>query len=535
MQGLIAGAGRLGRAVIRLSGWRRYGLAAALGAVGAAALPPVHAVFLLVPAFTGLAWLIAGAGALRNPARAAFAAGWWFGFGYFVAGLYWLSHALLTDPERFGWLVPIAVPGIAAGLALFTGAATLAVHLARARGVGLVLSLAAAWTVADWLRGVVLTGFPWNLVGTAWAYSDSMIQAAALTGIHGLGLLTVAVAAAPAVLDGVTEAPGHARRRAIRVLALAATAVVLVWAGGALRLGSAPPLGDAAAMVPGVQLRLVQANIFQNHKWRPDLRAANLSRHLSMTVAPGFEEATHVIWPETAAPFFLTADAERRAAVAAVTPPGGLLITGAPRMTEARDKIWNSLVAIDEAAAVVGVYDKFHLVPFGEYVPLQDWIGIAKLTQGAMGFSAGPGPLTLRLPGLPPVSPLICYEVIFPGRVLDAGDRPDWLLNITNDAWFGISSGPYQHFAAARLRAVEEGLPLVRAANTGISAVVDPYGRVVAALGLGRRGVVDSPLPKPLTGLTPYAELGDWTLLLLLVVTALGAVYFSRVARNSDI
>ncbi len=527
---LIVRAGRLGRAVAGLSGWRRYGLAAALGAVGAAALPPAHAVFLLVPAFTGLAWLIAGAGTARRPARAAFAAGWWFGFGYFVAGLYWLSLALLTDAERFGWLVPFAVPSIAAGLALFCGAASLAVHLSRARGVGLVLALAVAWTAADWLRGVVLTGFPWNLVGTAWAYSDSMIQATALTGIHGLGLLTVAVAAAPAVLDRVTAVPGDAGRRAIRVLAAAAAAVALVWAGGALRLGSAPPLA-AAAMVPGVQLRLVQANIFQNHKWRADLRAANLSRHLSMTVAPGFEEATHVIWPETAAPFVLTADAERRAAVAAVAavaPPGGLLITGAPRMTAARDRIWNSLVAIDEAAAIVGVYDKFHLVPFGEYVPLRDWVGIAKLTHGAVEFSAGPGPRTLRLPGLPPVSPLICYEVIFPGRVLDAEDRPDWLLNITNDAWFGISAGPYQHFAAARLRAVEEGLPLVRVANTGISAVVDPYGRVVASLGLGRRGVVDSPLPLPLAGLTPYAALGDWGLLLLLAVTALGAVYFSR-------
>ncbi len=528
MTGPIARAGRLGRAVAGVSGWRRHVLAVLLGAIAAAALPPVHAVILLVPAFTGLAWLIAGAGAARKPARAAFAAGWWFGFGYFVAGLYWLSHALLADAERFGWLVPIAVPGVAAGLALFAGAAALAVHLSRARGIGLVLALAVAWTAADWLRGVLLSGFPWNLVGTAWAYSDSMIQVVALTGVHGLGLFTVAVAAAPAVLDRVMDPPGRARRQAIGVLASALAALVLVWAGGVLRLASAPPVGDDEAMVPGVQLRLVQANIFQNHKWRPELRAANLSRHLSLTVAPGFEEATHVIWPETAAPFFLTTDDERRAAVAAVSPPGGALITGAPRVTAARDRIWNSLVAIDEAGAVVGVYDKFHLVPFGEYVPLRDWVGIAKLTHGAVDFSAGPGPRTLRLPGLPPVSPLICYEAIFPGRVLDAADRPDWLLNITNDAWFGISSGPYQHFAAARLRAVEEGLPLVRAANTGISAVVDPYGRVVSTLGLGRRGVVDSPLPLPLAELTPYADLGDWIPLLFLVATALGAVFFSR-------
>ncbi|MCH7542560.1 MAG: apolipoprotein N-acyltransferase [Proteobacteria bacterium] len=530
----------MARRTAALAGWRRCLVAVGLGALASAALPPLFAVPLLGVAFTGLVWLIDGAGSARSPARAAFAAGWWFGFGHFIAGLYWITNSLLVDADRFGWLVPFAVSGLSAGLAIFPGLAAAAVRLGGARGAGRVLALAVAWTVVEWLRGQILSGFPWNLVGTAWVFSDAVSQTVALTGAYGLSLLTVALAAAPATLgDGVGGGAADAdagRGRRWAALAVMTALFGVLWAAGEVRLASAPAKVDPAAaagsegsVVPDVRLRLVQANIDQRLKWSPSERAANFRKFLSMTRGPGFEKVTHVIWPETAVPYIVARDAGARAAIAAVVPPKGLVITGAIRATPAGVKpvqLWNSAHAIDRSARIVGTYDKFHLVPFGEYMPLRDVLPLKKITRGAVDFSAGPGPRTLALPGLPPVSLLICYEVIFPGNVLDRRNRPRWILNLTNDAWFGDSTGPYQHFAAARLRAVEEGLALVRSANTGISAVIDPYGRVIARLGLGVEGVLDSPLPLPLVGLTPYARFGDWILLGMLTI-AVGLAFIA--------
>ena len=512
-----------------LRGWQSWLVAAVLGALASAALPPLYVIPVLLLSFPGLVWLLDGA---HRP-RTAFVLGWWFGLGHFVAGIYWVALALLTDAERYGWMVPFAVLGLSAVLAVFTGLATWGVFTSRARGGGRVVMLALAWTAAEWLRSHVFTGFPWNLMGTVWTVSDTMIQIAAVTGVWGLSLLTVMCAASPALLaDGKIPSDEKVLSglkvdwlRLAPVLIAAAT-LEAVWAGGALRLG-----GARVEMVPGVALRLVQPNIAQNHKWHPELRAAHLQKHLSLTSGAAATDAvfgtsaTHVIWPETAAPFFLDFDAAARSRIAAVTPPGGGVITGTPRATppDVRPRqVWNSITALDDRGAVLGNYDKFHLVPFGEYVPMRSVLPLDKITHGGLDFSAGPGPRTLHLPGLPPFSPLICYEVIFPGNVTDAKDPPQWILNVTNDGWFGLSSGPYQHFASARLRAVEEGLPLVRAANTGISAVVDPYGRVIASLGLGREGIIDNPLPQALSGGTVYSRFGDVILLglLLLGVTA---------------
>jgi apolipoprotein N-acyltransferase len=253
---------------------------------------------------------------------------------------------------------------------------------------------------------------------------------------------------------------------------------------------------------------------------------------LELTKTPGFADRTHLVWPESAVPFALDNDARLRLAIAAVTPRGGLTITGALRVANdaARGvRVWNSVHAIDGAGALVASYDKFHLVPFGEYVPLRRYLtplGVEKITAGAIDFTAGPGPATLDLPGLPSASPLICYEVIFPGEVVAPGKRPGWLVNLTNDAWFGITAGPHQHFASARFRAVEEGLPVVRAANNGISGVIDAYGRVTAHLALGRRGVVDAALPAALAP-TPYARYGDMSLAALALI-ALGLAWALR-------
>ena len=495
---------RLARGVGALRGWRRVAVSFGSGVVAAAALPPLGAFPLLAVSFPVLVWLIDGC----RRGREAVAVGWWFGFGHFIAGLYWTGAALLSDPEKFAWMVPFAVLGLPAVLALFTALAAAAAYVAPA-GAARVVALAAAWTAAEWLRGHVLTGFPWNLIGYSWTVSDAMLQVTAFVGIYGLSLITVLAAAAPATLAGRTWLPSAA----------AAALLVAVWAGGALRLADAE-----GGEVPGVRLRIVQANIDQHHKWREDLMRAQLDRYLQLSSARGEAQITHIVWPETATPAALNRDRAALRIIGDLAPPAGLVLTGALRASpETPARVWNSLYAVDSSARVSAVYDKFHLVPFGEYVPLRALLGalgVAKITQGRGDFSAGPGARTLDLPGLPPVGPLICYEAIFPGAVTGPGRRPEWLLNITNDAWFGTTSGPYQHFAMARVRAVEEGVPLVRAANTGISAVVDAHGRTLAKLGVGETGVLDSALPKAIRESTFYAQAGDWPLLALIAAAA---------------
>ena len=519
--GVAALAGRLRG----LAAWRRAAAAALLGIAATGALPPVQILPLVFVAFTGLVWLLEAADDDARRLRRSFLIGWWFGFGHFVTSLYWLAYALLVDAAQFGWMVPFAVFGLSGVLALFIAAATAATTLTRTRGMARALALAAAWTIAEWLRGHILTGFPWNLIGTVWAGSLPVMQVASLVGLYGLGLLTVLAAALPAGMAQRSAGGSRWTGPGLAVLLVAAA-----WTFGTLRV----PGGSEAA--PVYRLRLVQPNVPQSLKWDPAQREANLAKTLSLSRSAGFETRTHVVWPETAVPFVVTDFNEvgpgLREALATAVPPKGLLLTGAPRAerdTQGRLVLWNSLHALDAAGAVVATYDKFHLVPFGEYVPLRSILRIAKVTVGTVDFSPGPGLVTLALPGLPPASPLICYEAIFPGQVVGRESRPSWLLNITNDAWFGLSSGPHQHFTAARFRAIEEGLPLGRAANNGISAVVDSYGRVEAQLGLGATGVVDADLPASLAP-TPYARFGNGALFVLLVAVS-GVAMGLRSAR----
>lgn len=497
------------------SRWRRFAFSVALGMLAAGAQPPVHALPLLIVSFTGLVWLLDGA----QSRRGAFAVGWWFGAGYFGAGLYWVSNALLVDAAKFGWLIPFAMLGLSFGLGLFTGVATWIARLLRPAGAARIFALAGAWTLLEWVRGVVLTGFPWNPVGNVWVAAEPVLQGAAWGGVYGLSLITVFAAAAPALLE--------ARGRRVWLFSGSGLALIgLVAVAGAIRLA-----GGDNRTVPGVTVRIVQAAIDQRDKWLPENRARNFALHLRLSTeapADGGPRPTVVVWPETAAPFSVATDADGRALMRSAVPEGGLLITGAVRYRAEGGRvvqIWNGVAALDDRGEVVALYDKHHLVPFGEYTPFRDILPLDKITVGALDFSAGPGPATLDLPGLPPASPLICYEAIFPGEVTAPGNRPSWLLNVTNDGWFGISAGPHQHLASARLRAVEEGLPLVRAANTGISAVVDAYGREVARLGLGDRGVLDAPLPVAISP-TPFSGGGNAIPLLL-------AVLFLGVSRLS--
>jgi len=528
-------AARLRERIGRVTGWRRGLLGAVLGLCATLALPPVYAVPLIVPAFTGLVWLVDTLPPSTRPGRAAFMTGWWFGFGHFFFGFYWLANALLIDAAQFGWLVPIALFGLAGGLALFPAAAMALYHRTGLRGVAGALVIAVCWTAAEWLRGHVLTGFPWNLIGTTWAGAGTagVMQSASVIGLYGLTTLTVLVAALPAAL---AERAGPAPFGRWTGVIAASVLVASGWGAGVARLTQ-----STGATVPDIRLRLVQPNVPQSLKWDPAARVANFRKGLELTRSPGFETRTHIIWSETGVPFVLNdfnRDApEIRAALAGVTPPHGLFVTGALRAERGADdrvELWNSLFVLDPAGRIVASYDKHHLVPFGEYVPLHALLAFAKITPGAIDFSSGPGPQTLDVPGLPPFSPLICYEAIFPTEVVDPAHRPAWLLNVSNDAWFGLSAGPHQHFASARFRAVEEGLPIVRATNDGISAVVDGYGRVIARLDLGLTGILDAPLPAALAP-TIYARYGDLVVLVLnLVLLAAGFGLRRGAGRNEE-
>src|ERR1700704_4859799 len=474
---------------------------------------PFNAWPVLFVSFPVMVWLIDGAGAGRwRGVPAAAMAGWWFGLGYFVPGLYWIGYAFLVDAATFAWLLPFAILGLPAYLALFTAFGFALARLIWTSDASRVLALAASLTIAEWLRGHMLSGFPWNAFGYALSEPLALAQTASLIGLWGMTFLSVAIFASPAVLiDGSSRGRKPWIAPVTALLLLAAMGVY-----GTVRLSLQP------TVLTKVRLRIMQPNLQQDAKFNYSAKADVMQKYLTLSdrasgpQSTGVRDANILIWPESAFPFFLTREADAMAEIADLLPKGTVLITGSVRAPEGPPGVkitraYNSIYVIDHDGSVLSVYDKLHLVPFGEYLPFQDWmekLGFSQLTKVQGGFIAGGRRRTMELPDAPRALPLICYEVAFPGSVATRDDRPGWIVNLTNDGWFGISTGPYQHLQQARLRAIEEGLPLVRAANTGISAVIDPSGRIVARLGLGIEGVLDFGLPAAIAP-TIYARLGD--------------------------
>ncbi|MGI9372241.1 MAG: apolipoprotein N-acyltransferase [Hyphomicrobiales bacterium] len=489
-------------------GWRRTCAAFLAGIVCAAAAPPMYALPAQIIALCALVWLLDGVRVQNKTLRAclwpAFVTGWAFGAGYFLLGLFWVSEAMLVEPDLFAWLIPFVLVFFPAALGVFYGlAAVIAMPLWKP-GFRRIFGLAAAITFAEWLRGTIFTGFPWNALGYSAAAFDGLLQLASYVGLYGLTTIIVFLCAAPAVLTDEPNEAIHPIMGRYRGLALVALGACVFWGVGTYRLHSNPVQFDES-----VKLRIVQPNIPQVEKWKPENRQKIFDLYLKLTDMAtssdraGVKDVTHVIWPESAVPFLLDENPKAMAAIADLLPEGVTLLTGAitrPAKTANLPSggVYNSILLIDERADIIARYNKFHLVPFGEYLPLAhllEPLGLRKLVTLPGGFIPGPGPQTLQVPNAPPMSPLICYEIVFSGNVISAAQRPAWLLNVTNDAWFGTSLGPRQHFAQARMRAIEEGLPLVRAANTGISAVIAPNGQVIRALGLGEQGVLDTYLP----------------------------------------
>ena len=513
---------RLAQAFAGLAGWRRYGLAFLLGALLAGALPPFDLMPLVFVAFPGLLWLDEGSAGPWASARL----GYVFGLGFFLAGFYWMAAALFVDIAVFWWALPFAVLGVPALLAFFSAAALLVTAIGSSRlrlsPSARICLFAAAWVAAEWARGHVLTGLPWNLVGYVWSGGFpgalAVLQSAAWVGIYGLSLVTVLAAALPSLLGAPSLLAIPPFRRAAPGIT-AALLMLIPAAAGAIRLQL------LASGSTGIWLRLVQPSISEKLKWDPAAAEQNVERLMKLSAAPSNHALAAILWPEAAVPFLLERDDARRSAIAAILPKNGYLVTGALRANPPPatvTQVWNSVEAVDAQGAIRATYDKAHLVPFGEYVPFRDVLPMKKITPGAIDISAGPGPRSLSLPGLPSFSPIVCYEVIFPEAVVDPGARPDWILNVTNDVWYGHSSGPYQHFAIARTRAVEQGLPLVRAANNGISGVVDATGRILAGMDLDTIGYIDVVLPAAAAA-TPYAVAGDWIFLAMLLLALVPA------------
>jgi apolipoprotein N-acyltransferase len=514
---------RMGMRIRGLTGWQGLLLAFAAGALSATSFAPLECFPALLAGYALLVCLLDGASETPRPVRRAAALGWAFYFGQFLIGWHWIVYPFLIYPDVTQWELPFASL-LPAGVALFGALACGLAILFWRQGPSRILVFAVMMALSEWLRGHLFTGFPWNLSAYGWGASLAILQAASLMGAYGLSFLTILLGASLAELFS----------QRWRLPAAMILLFVALWGYGAQRL-NATPISD----VPGVSVRLVQPDIPQAEKYVRALVPRNWRRLIELSIQPPARDhkvPTHIVWPEAATGFPLARSEEALNQIAQLTARGQSLITGSDRIVPGTRSVtaYNSLYLFRPGGVPPAVYDKFHLVPFGEYLPfasLFNALGFSQLTVGS-GFAAGDHPHVMDAGTAPPMTPLICYEVIFPHDVVDpAGPRPGWFVNITDDSWFGPWAGPQQHLLTARVRAIEEGLPIARAANTGISAMIDPLGRVRAELGLNKMGVLDSSLPRAVA--PPfYAQLGDLVFLIFLVIAILTVSYLGR-PRNS--
>ena len=494
-----------------IKGVKNYALAFLLGALLTSTMPPIGFIPMLFVSIPGLAFLSINA---PTPGKS-FLTGWAFGAGYFIFGLYWISAALFVDIAQWGWVLPLSAIVGPAALALIYGFIPLLARRWRHNEAAYAFALAATWSGIEWLRGHLFTGFPWNLPGYGWHWALPVMQASSVVGIYGLTLLTL--------IWGMLPVLSSQRRLALGVTA----SIIVVFAFGSIRL-----LLNPTEQSGHYTVRLVQANIPENVKWNNDEDWRNLEKHINLTdlkktpADPDLPDPpTFTIWPETAVSADLTAFPDIAHIIATSLPKDSYGILGALRVdasNQGHPSFYNSVSVLTKSDKIVANYDKHHLVPFGEYIPFRDHIPFTPLALAVSGigdFTRGPGPTTLHIDKLPPFSPLICYEVIFPGEVVDENDRPEWMVNVTNDGWYGKTAGPHQHLGIARVRAIEEGLPLARAANTGISAMFDPLGRSLGDQALLTAGHVDAILPKFLPP-TVYSRFGDSLFFVMLVIMA---------------
>lgn len=472
---------------------RRFILLLILGGLSALGFAPTSAIWLLFLVFPLFLVLINKA----QTKKGFFATGFVFGFAQGAVSLFWVTNALLLDAEHLWFLIPLVPVGFGLFFGLFWGIAALFCYKIP-KGFYQILALATGVCFSEWVRSWFLTGFPWNLLGNVWTPFLPVLQSASVWGVYGLSFFSVLWFCAPLLIA--------TQRKAFYAVLFS---FVLVAGLGFFRLAE-----DKGQTVWGMQLRLVQPAIPQTLKWNKEAAEENFKKHIRLSRKEGREKVTHVLWSESASPYLLNVDEGALAMTISAVPQNGTLITGSLRAVDNRH-LANSILVINDVGQIKAHYDKSHLVPFGEYVPLRGILPFDKVVPIASDLVAGSGVQTRPVPHAPSAGFLVCYEVIFPAEVVHPEHRPQWLINVTNDGWYGLSAGPYQHLAAAQMRAVEEGLPLVRVAGSGISAVISPYGQIKASLPLGAEGVLDAALPRALPP-TFYARFHNIVVFVLL-------------------
>ena len=484
------------------SRWGARFLALLAGAVAVLSQPPFSFPWILGLALPCLFWLWHSA---NGPARA-FWVGWFGGLGYFAGTLHWIAEPFLVQPEIYGWMIPFAVSGMAGGMALFWGAGFWLAKRVSSNGWGAPFALTFALVGMEWLRGNIFSGFPWSLLGYAWVETDALLLAADI-GVYGLTLWTVLLGV---MLGYVLVLNGIMQRAGYFVLVALLFGCPFFYANLTASLVSSFEKKLPGQEPTGPVIGLVQPNVAQKDKWQPHLRETHLNDLLEKTRELGAQGADVVIWPEAATPYQIDKIPELRRVIGEALQPGAVLLAGAVRFDG--DDAFNSLVAVGSNGDILGIYDKQHLVPFGEKIPLEPLLsrlGLRAMISLPGGFTSGQArERSMTVAELPPFAPMICYEAIFPAEIMRRAAKDEWLVQVTNDAWFGNWVGPYQHLAMARVRAVERGLPVARSANTGVSAMIDGYGRVLASLPLNQSGVLLNPLPNKLFR-TTYSEYED--------------------------
>lgn len=500
-----------------LQGWRRAALAFLAGSLLTLSLAPLFLIYILPLSLSLFLWLLRGSQSFN----ATFWTAWFFWMGFLWAGLYWISFSMLVDAERFAWAIPLGSLVLPAAIAVIPAIGALLMrYLSGPAGIS-IFSFAVVTALFEWLRGQIFTGLPWNLPGYSLAATDGLLQGASLVGAYGLTLIAVICGASAADLGNRSISIG----RKFAPILVACVGLLGFHNWGESRLDRSMPRPLA-----GVQIRLIQPNIPQAEKWAPEFRERNFDIYRTLAEQESILPITHLIMPEAALPFLLANDADAAAAVAGFVSPDGIVISGTVRRDvdpSGQRQAFNSAAVINGKGELVAVYDKMHLVPWGEYLPFRFLLaplGLDKIVFGATDYDTGNGPLALSIPGLPAARVLICYEGIFPDEISLAEDVA-LLINVTNDGWFGQTAGPWQHFEMERMRAVEQGVPLIRAANTGISAVIDANGRILTSLALGDRGVIDSPLPQAGTDMTFYRTYGDGPLMALMGIFLFWRLY----------
>ena len=502
-----------------LAGWRGLVLLFLAGAAAALAMAPYHVWPIWIVSLSALLWRLDGVRRGPKPLRGGFVSGFVFGMGYFLAGTYWVGFAFINRGPEFAALVPIALPLFAALLAAFWGMAGALYARFAQNTEWRVLTFAALFALTEWLRGHVFSGLPWNLPAYTWPAGGAVSQAASWLGVYGLSFLTLLMFAAPAVAATKNLAP----RRLLPALSGFALLCILFFAGG-LRL-----MGTTVPDVEGVRFRIAHSNITQAEKWGDGGADLARDRYMALTNRPGLEDVTHVLWPEGALPIYMLEDGQTLSRLGAALNDGPALIAGINRRARAGDEIvyHNALSAVrfeQGSLHVDALYDKVLLVPFGETIPLAWLISAIGFDEFArLQFTPGPRAIVADIPGVPPMMPLICYEAIFPHFWQSTSERPEWFFNLSNDAWFGDTSGPRQHLVQSRYRSIEAGIPLVRSASRGFSGVVDPLGRMPVMVSPDQEGAFDVTLPRALEP-TPYALYGDLLFLFMILSVIAGLV-----------